>query len=204
MAETFLDRVYGISAPDEVRTIYDDWAPTYDAEIAANGYATPARCAAALATLLSDPAAPILDFGCGTGLSGLALRALGFSVIDGTDLSGRMLETARARNVYRELAQNAPGAPLDPLKDRYRAIAAVGVISPGAGPPTLTGELLALLPKGGLLAFSLNDHALGDPAYEAVVSRLIDTGTARQRFRDYGDHLPGRGMNSAVIVLEAL
>jgi predicted TPR repeat methyltransferase len=202
MTENFLDKVYGIRDPDTVRALYDDWAATYDAEIGENGYATPARCAAALATFLPDPATPILDFGCGTGLSGLALRALGFSVIDGTDLSDGMLETARARGVYRSLTRNEPNAPLDTLANRYNAIAAVGVISPGAGPPDLLDALVALLPTGGFLAFSLNDHALEDPAYEGRVQAVTEAGTVRIRFRDYGEHLPARGIGSLVCVLE--
>lgn len=202
MAEKFLDKVYGITDPGEARALYDDWAATYDAEISENGYATPGRCAAALAAFLSDPATPILDFGCGTGLSGLALRALGFSVIDGTDLSAGMLATARARGVYRTLTHNAPGAPLDHLAGRYGAIAAVGVISPGAGPIGLLNDLLALLDTGGFIVFSLNDHALAEPAYEARVAALVETGAVAKRFRDYGDHLPGRGIRSVVYVLE--
>jgi predicted TPR repeat methyltransferase len=202
MTENFLDKVYGLRDPNAVRTLYDDWAATYDEEISENGYATPARCAAALATFLPDPATPILDFGCGTGLSGLALRALGFSAIDGTDLSAGMLETARARGVYRSLTRNEPNAPLDTLANRYHAIAAVGVISPGAGPPDLIDALVSLLPAGGFLAFSLNDHALEDPAYESRVAALAGSGTVRSRFRDYGEHLPARGIGSLVCVLE--
>ncbi len=75
MAEKFLDKVYDAKGTDETRALYDDWAASYDAEIAENGYATPRRCAEALAGFATDPSLPVLDFGCGTGLSGLALRA---------------------------------------------------------------------------------------------------------------------------------
>ena len=89
----FLSEVYDLATPAETRALYDDWSASYDAEITENGYATPRRIAEALAQF-ADPSAPILDFGCGTGLSGLALKAAGFQTIDGADLSADMLKGA--------------------------------------------------------------------------------------------------------------
>ncbi len=51
--------------------------------------------AAALAALVGDLDAPLLDLGCGTGLSGEAFMSAGFSVIDGTDFSETMIAVAR-------------------------------------------------------------------------------------------------------------
>jgi len=66
----FLERAYGLDDAESTRDFYRDWAATYDEEIRANGYATPRRCAAALAGLVEDTSAPLHDLGCGTGLSG--------------------------------------------------------------------------------------------------------------------------------------
>ena len=73
----FLDKVYAARDAASTRDLYDDWAATYDAEIGDNGYATPGRCAEALKQFSQDLSQPVLDFGCGTGLSGLALRLAG-------------------------------------------------------------------------------------------------------------------------------
>ncbi len=203
MAEKFLDKVYTVSEPGAVRDLYDDWAASYDAEVGDAGYATPARCAAALAAHLTPHTAPLLDFGCGTGLSGQAMAALGFTTIDGVDLSAGMLETAGKRGVYRNLRQIEvdqhgiePGA--------YAAIAAVGVISTGAAPASTLGILMSCLNPGGMIVFSFNDHALEDPSFEAAVKTETSAGRARILFRDYGDHLPGRNMKSLVYVLEKI
>ena len=67
--------------------------------------------------------------GCGTGLSGAALAEAGFTTIDGSDLSPGMLDKARALGVYRDL-----WLPDDLPDRRYDAVAAVGVIGPGAAP----------------------------------------------------------------------
>ena len=104
MQKTYLNNAYGTKDTNSTRKLYDDWAASYDAEIAENGYATPGRCAAALAQFTQDQNAPVLDFGCGTGLSGLALKLAGFSVIDGLDLSPEMLAKARDKGIYRRLA----------------------------------------------------------------------------------------------------
>ena len=204
MAEKFFDKVYGIEAPDEVRALYDDWSASYDDDVLKAGYATPARCAAALAAHLTPHTAPILDFGCGTGLSGHALAALGFTTIDGVDLSAGMLETAKKRGVYRDLRQIEAGDDFGVKPGDYAAIAAVGVISTGAAPAATLGMLMARLAPGGMMVFSFNDHALEDPSFEAAVAEETESDRARILFRDYADHLPGQGLKSVVYVLEKL
>lgn len=104
MAEKFLDRAYGASTPEENKAMYDAWAASYDAEVGENGYATPGRLARALFRFLPDPGEPILDYGCGTGLSGLALKLAGFELLDGIDPSPEMLDRARKTGAYRSLS----------------------------------------------------------------------------------------------------
>ena len=58
------------------------------------------------------------------------------------------------------------------------------------------------LATGGRIVLSFNDHALEDPANEAKLQAHIDAGKARMLFKEYGDHLPGIGVNSNVYVLE--
>ncbi len=200
MSENFLDRVYTARTADETREIYDAWAASYEAEIAKNGYATPGRCAEALASLTTDFDAPILDFGCGTGLSGLALKLAGFTTIDGVDLSPEMLVQAEEKAVYR--STRAVEADSEIEKDTYASIAAIGVIGAGAAPIGVLDTLMHALAPGGRLVFSFNDHTLQDPVHEARVGEWTDSGGARLLFREHGDHLPGVNMKSIVYVLE--
>lgn len=199
MARKFLKEVYGLEGEDAVRDYYDDWAETYEAELAENGYATPGRCAAALKDAGCRPDAALLDMGCGTGLSGAAFAAEGFTAIDGCDLSPGMLAEAERRGVYRRLMTPAT------LPDRlYDAVAAVGVIGVGAAPPDLMDTCLAHLRTGGLMVFSFNDHALEVAEYPAKLKAVTDAGTARILSQDRGPHLPGIGINSVVYVLEKM
>ncbi len=196
----FLDKAYKARDAASTRVLYDDWAASYEAEVSENGYATPGRCASALKSLTNDMQQPVLDFGCGTGLSGLALRLAGFETLDGVDLSAEMLEGARAKGVYRHLDQIEAGAPLP--RDGYTLIAAIGVIGAGAAPISVLHTLMSALPRGGKLVFSFNDHALEDPANEGGVSEWTDCGAARLLFKEHGAHLPGIDLNSNVYVLE--
>lgn len=196
----FLDKAYQARDASSTRSLYDDWAASYEAEVAENGYATPGRCADALKSHVADLDAPVLDFGCGTGLSGLALKLAGFGNIDGIDLSHEMLEVARGKGVYRKLDQIEADGAL-PCGD-YAAMAAIGVIGAGAAPISVLHTLMRALPSGGKLVFSFNDHALEDPANEGGVAEWTDCGAAHLLFKEHGPHLPGIDLMSNVYVLE--
>lgn len=202
MTQKFLDKVYQARDGASTRELYDAWSDSYEAEVAENGYVTPRRCAEALAEYATDMSAPVLDFGCGTGLSGEALAAAGFSTIDGVDLSAEMLAQAKKKKVYRSLSQIEADAPLDITPGDYAAIAAIGVIGAGAAPISVLHELMKALPSGGKLVLSFNDHALADPANEAGLNEWLDCGAARLLFREHGDHLTRIDLKACVYVIE--
>ncbi len=184
---------------EETMALYRGWAATYDADVLGSGYVTPTRAAAALAPMM-DLAAPILDFGCGTGLSGLALQAAGFPTIDGTDITPEMLDGARTKGIYRRLWLCVPGF-LDLEPGAYAAILAAGVVSLGAAPPETLDLLLGVLNPGGYLAFSYNDPTLADARFTGKLDDLLAGGTVTLAFRGHGPHLPDKGMGSDVIIL---
>ncbi len=192
---------------EETVKLYADWAENYEADVAAYGYATPGRVAKMLAAHLPEPSAPILDFGCGTGLSGKALADAGFTTLDGTDASAEMLIRAEAKGLYRALFKANLGGVSDAIRPgTYAAITAVGAISLGAAPAALLTPLLDRLGQGGLLVFSYNDATLIDPAYMQVICDLQVKGHARVLAADYGPHLPQKegARGSTVYVLERL
>lgn len=202
MAKGFLNKVYDPRDPGETRTLYDAWSGTYEAEVRENGYVTPGRCADALTRHIDDRTVPILDFGCGTGLSGLAFKLAGFEVIDGVDISPEMIEVARRKRLYRNLSVLPAEVPANIEQGKYAAIAAVGVIGAGAAPASTFDVLMAGLAPGGKLVLSLNDHALQDKANEGRICEWMDCGAARLLLREHGPHLPGLGMQSTVYVIE--
>ncbi len=202
MSKGFLTSVYDLATTDETRDLYDRWSDSYDDEIIENGYVTPERVARALSAQIRDLHAPILDYGCGTGVSGAALIAAGFTTIDGADLSLEMLRQAQDKGIYRETWQVQPdeGLPFEPGK--YHAIAAIGVIGVGAAPPETFDLLMHALEPRGLFTFSFNDHALADPAFTTRLNDWIFDEKAKLLFEEHGPHLPGIDLNATVYVLE--
>ena len=204
MTKTYLDQAYGLNSQDATNALYDQWAASYDSEVRENGYATPGRCAKALFEHLPQPQAPVLDYGCGTGLSGLALKLAGYTQIDGLDPSPEMIERARAKNIYQNLSLLDLNNNTPIPKGRYQAIAAIGVIGTGAAPVDTLDLLLNALDPGGLLSFSYNDHTLADPIFEARLEAWVTRGAARIKVKEYGDHLPQQGIKSNVYIVERM
>ena len=200
----YLDNIYSVARGDEMRRYYDDWADSYDSDLEQNDYRTPARCAQALARFVPDRAAPVLDFACGTGISGEAMAEAGFTVIDGTDISDGMLHKARSKGVYRELWLCAADRPLDTGGRDYTAIVAVGAIGAGAAPVENIDAAIAGLPTGGVFIVSLNDHTLQDPAYEARINAAAKDGRIEILQAEDGPHLPAIGLNARVYAVRKL
>lgn len=140
-----------------VRDLFDQYAPRFEADLTGRlAYRTPA----ALAELLRDsgtaPAAAldVLDLGCGTGLSGVALAPFARR-LEGLDLSPRMLAEAARQGCYAALHE----ADLLDFLPRHPAafdlIAAADVLNYlGDLAPALAALRGALRPEG-LALFSV-------------------------------------------------
>ena len=199
--DDFFDDIYGLETLDETAAHYAKFAKAYEQAMAENGYLTPGRTAAALIDSGADMGQPVLDIGCGSGLSGLALKAAGFVTIDGTDYSDAMLAEAQGKGLYRAFWQGDLSVPDAERADSYDTINAAGVINPGHAPPEALDNALAMLKSGGLFAFSLNDHAIAAHDYEGRVHMLLDGGWAELLHREYGEHMPGKDLKAWVYVL---
>ena len=196
-----LSRAYDLKSVADTQKFYSDWAKTYDAEVLGNGYATPERCAKALAEFTPEQDIAILDVGCGTGLSGKFLSEAGFTRLDGCELNPEMLEVAKTRNVYDRLWQSTEKKPFPFDDGTYDAITAIGVIGSGGAPVALLYDMLSKLQSGGFAVFSFNDHTLKDSAFECCVMNHTDCGAFQLLFKEHGAHLPGTGMESTVYIM---
>ena len=185
---------------EETIAVYRDWAKTYDADVAGRGYRTPGRMAAMLKLHLPEGHGPILDFGCGTGISGAALAAAGIGPLHGTDITDEMVEVARTKGLYEKLWVGDPGAqPAQP--GDYDVIFAAGVVSLGAAPPETLDNLIDALAPGGLLILSFNDPTLENGSYDAQLQKHLDQGAVSLIAREHGPHLDDMDMGSDVILL---
>ena len=202
MSDKFLKHAYSLENAKATEAFYRDWAKSYDEDIMENGYETPRRCAKILAQYADDLNAPLLDIGCGTGLSGMAFAAEGFTNQYGNDLSKDMITIAKNRDIYNDIQLVDLNNPLDFDKGHYRYIAAVGVIAVGHAPASTITDVIGKLDKGGLFVFSLNDPTLEEGSYEPVIDMAISAGQVELLSCEYGTHLPKFGMKSKVFVLQ--
>lgn len=165
----------GSTSSAEVQKIYDDWADGYDDSMADWDYRAPAQ-AAELLRAESPPDSRILDAGCGTGLTGAALRAAGFTgPIDGIDLSPPSLKLAEKLSVYRALeVVNLQALPLPFAGDSYDALICIGVMTYIPDTEGVLREFARITRSGGKVLVSQRED-------------LFDSRAFRETFRALGD-----------------
>ncbi|MFK8030073.1 MAG: class I SAM-dependent methyltransferase [Gammaproteobacteria bacterium] len=146
------------SDPNDVRVLYNEFSSDYNTTLATWGYRAPNVVADYLAQHVATDA-PVLDAGCGTGLTGTALAKRGFSDIIGSDLSPDSIAIARETGCYRKLHNLDLTERLPYEEDVFGGISCVGVFSyiPDLKPVLI--DLLRVLAPGGTLVFTQReDH----------------------------------------------
>lgn len=202
-SNTYLQRAYALAgSKSAAQDLYDEWARSYDDDLAATGYASPRRGVAALLAHLPKEKSPhvdataapfrILDAGCGTGAVGKCLAAATKGekaipyVFDGVDLSAGMLSVARSLNLYRSLRAadlTVPGALDPPAEDGgadYDVIICVGTLTHGHidldGPRMLAAFVERVRRPGGLVVATVHAGIWDSGGFKAAVERLTDEG----------------------------
>lgn len=165
-----------------VRETFDSYADGFDQHLVHKlGYHAPQHLAQALRDSLGPDlqTLDVLDLGCGTGLFGEAIGTLRRNLV-GVDLSPRMIEKARQREIYDELIV---GDVLDYLAEaengRFGLIAAVDVFIYIGNLLLVFEHASRILAPGGWLTFSIETATPGSGDF-----CLAATGRYQHR-RDY-------------------
>jgi predicted TPR repeat methyltransferase len=200
--ENFFDIAYTLKSSEETKAMYDRWSQVYDQDLTTGNYQQPARCAQALSELCTDKSINILDIGCGTGLSGLALKEQGYMAIDGCDLSQGMLDKAGELEIYRRLFScNLNEPPIDAKDADYDAVTAVGVFSFGHIMPDAVDEMLRVLKPAGTMIIGLNDHYYDEGSLTRKLELLENQETIEIVKKEHGEHIPENDLKGWVITL---
>jgi len=178
-ANAALESVYTAGSPEALGEAYAAWAATYDTETAALGYLLPFLITAWVSRYVPIGEGPLLDAGCGTGLTGPSLKALGYSGIAGLDLSEEMLGVARGRNAYDDLKQAMLGGTLPWPDGHFRAFFSTGVFTIGHAPASGLHDLVRITRKGGHAIFTVRDQVFESGGFRAVFDEL----EARKQWR---------------------
>jgi len=161
---------------EDVAKYYDDWAEDYDDTLAQWQYEAPEQVAARLKQEL-DTDSRVLDAGCGTGLSGKALAAAGFTAIDGMDVSERSLEVAAGLGVYRSLAHvDMQKLPLPYNDDSYDGLVCVGVLTYVPDSDNILREFCRIVKPGGVMVLTQRSDVLEERDFPATLRKLEEDG----------------------------
>jgi len=148
---------------------YDKYAENYDKHLIDDNYTAVCQHSANVMKELfereckeimesGEPAA-VLDVGCGSGLTGMALQKAGFKVFDGVDPSQGMLDIAHGKKIYRNLLRGKiTDSEKINLPDEYcNLLFCIGCIGKEhIRADDAIPEFLRLLKPGGLAVYSVS------------------------------------------------
>ena len=177
----------------ENAAVYDNWAQDYDAQLAGWGYEAPAHGARLLAGHLDRfYRGRLFDCGCGTGLTGKALRDAGArGELIGFDASAASLEVARAKGVYDRLEEADLNAALALDDDSIDGVLCCGVLTYIEAEP-LFREWIRVTRPGGVLVFTSRNDLHFQRDYPGIFDRLQDERAwVRVHLSEAMPYLPG-------------
>ena len=161
-SQALLTRAYALSNDEEIKSLYSDWASTYD-ETMLDGlaYLTPQNTAKLLRTVVENKTINILDVGSGTGLAGQNLAELGFTKLSALDYSSAMLGVAEVREqdgkpVYQNCIQADLNKPLELETNSYEAIICTGLFTHAHVGAGCLPELFRVLKPSGFFAATVH------------------------------------------------
>ncbi|KAL4865536.1 hypothetical protein BDV12DRAFT_174504 [Aspergillus spectabilis] len=201
----YLAGARGALSKEACMKLYDDWAASYNTDLAdeSQNYTAPILTAHTALQAISNPKATVLDAGCGTGLVGEAL-AKGSSglIIDGADLSPPMLKIAKDTGVYRNLMQVDLTQPLEQPDESYDLITCCGTFTQGhVGPDPALREFVRLVKAGGIIVATVLQEIWLSGGYKAEVEKLEAEGLARVVSTEVKDYRKGAGDKATFLVL---
>jgi predicted TPR repeat methyltransferase len=164
--------VRGSADPQDVAAYYDEWAQRYDVDLAEWSYRAPDEVAALVCSHAPE-ARSILDAGCGTGLSGRALRSAGFvGDLHGRDVSESSLQVAEQSGVYTSLATIDLQRPLPFGDGEFDALVCVGVMTYLPDVEATWREFARVVAPRGVAVVTQRQDFWGPRNCRAVIDRL--------------------------------
>jgi len=162
---------------------YDTFARTgrYDATFEAWGYVGPETAAAILRNYVPLESR-ILDAACGSGLTGTALRKLGYEHIEGIDVSAELLALAEQTGAYERVERvDMQVFPLPFDDGEFDAVNFIGALTYFETDEILR-ELCRIVRSGGYVVFSQRDDIMRDREFGAQLRELEREGLWERTF----------------------
>jgi predicted TPR repeat methyltransferase len=141
-----------------IEKTFDRFAASFDSKLARLSYRAPALVAEVLTRSGIAPTKrlDVLDVGCGTGLCGPLVAPYARRLV-GVDLSERMLDQARERNVYDELVKGELTAYLAGCDEAFDVIVSADTLVYFGALDAIAGAAANALRPGGRLVFTVEE-----------------------------------------------
>ena len=168
---------------DTVQRDYDTFADSgaYDETFDEWGYIGPETAAAILKNYVPTDSR-VLDAACGSGLTGSAMKTLGYTRVDGIDISPRLLEIAERTGAYQQLGRVDMQQFPFPFSDgQYDAVMFIGALTYFETNEVLR-ELCRIVRSGGHVVFSQRDDIMRDRSYGTQLDALEREGVWQRVF----------------------
>lgn len=198
---TFLETVHDSETVEDTKRVYGEWASTYEETMTAHGYRSPWVVASVLMVRVSDKQTRILDVGCGTGMTGVSLAKVGFTDVDGLDVSPEMLDQARAKSVYKNLVTADLLQTVDIADETYGAAVSVGTFTFGHVGPDRIPEIMRLIKTRGLFALTVRVEAWDEHSYDEYLNSLVEKGALTILDDQIQSHFDKRDQRAHFLVL---
>lgn len=154
----WLSRICDSQSTDELKNKYDSWASAYDVDVGKDWSFMPVAIARTVSKLLNNKNAAILDAGAGTGLVGEALAKQGYNNLTAVDLSEKMLDIAKERQVYKALHQcNLEDESVFSNSTNFDVVIAAGVFAYAHAGVEILNNLFNLLKEEGIFLLTIRE-----------------------------------------------
>jgi SAM-dependent methyltransferase len=188
-AAALLERAYALDGDAASRALYRDWAESYDDTMLQGlGYRSPVVVARLLGEHMADRQALVLDIGCGTGLAGHKLCELGFTAIDGLDLSPEMMQVAARRNIYRNFIAADLNARLPMADGSYAGASCSGTFTHGHVDARCLGEVFRILQIGAPFAFTVKLEVWEPLGFKTMLAQMQADGRIAEVMTTHDRH----------------
>jgi predicted TPR repeat methyltransferase len=182
----------GSTKSGEVADYYDEWADSYEESVGSWQYNAPRR-SASLIREHAEHTGSIFDAGCGTGLTGRALKDEGFDTVIGTDISPESVAIAAKSGVYdRVTVLDLQAFPFPFTDNHFSAVNCIGVLTYIGDTGSLLEEFIRVTRDRGLVVFTHRTDIIASTDFYSIVDGIEADGRwEKVLVSDPQPYLPG-------------
>ena len=166
--------IHTLKTTEEVMDLYNDWSldDKYNQDMIDWAYSGPDEVVKTFAKYAENKNISILDAGCGSGLVGKKLSRMGFSKVDGVDISSGLIGSI-PKGIYSNLSLADLNKPLNFPDSHYDAILCVGTFTYGHVRAKALEEFTRVVKPGGLIGFTINEGVFAEHGFQSLLDEMV-------------------------------